>query len=171
LQLETTGAASTGGGANGTINYQSTFTSNVFGFLAGSSSVNNVNQNAATYVAYCFSEIAGYSKFGSYTGNGSTDGTFVYLGFRPRFVLIKRTDSTGDWYIWDTSRNTFNLTTQVLFPDLSAAESTYAAPNPVIDILSNGFKQRGTYPHVNASGGTYIYAAFAESPFKVSLAR
>jgi hypothetical protein len=141
-------------------------TSTVLSFESGYTF--NINNNI---VAYCFSEIAGYSKFGSYTGNGSTDGPFVYLGFRPRWILVKRTDSTGDWYIYDTSRNTFNLVTQVLFADLSDAESTYAAPNPVIDILSNGFKQRGTYPHNNASGGTYIYAAFAENSFNYSLAR
>jgi hypothetical protein len=127
------------------------------------------NNSGATYVAYCFSEVAGYSKFGSYTGNGSADGPFCFTGFLPRWVMIKRTDSTGDWYIWDTARNTFNLMTQVLFADLSAAESTYAAPNPVIDVLSNGFKQRGTYPHNNANGGTYIYMAFAENPLRTPL--
>jgi hypothetical protein len=142
-------------------------TSTVFSVDGG----DRVNKSGNGIVAYLFAEVAGFSKFGSYTGNGSADGPFVFCGFRPRWVMIKRTDSTGDWYIWDTARNTFNLMTQVLFADLSAAESTYAAPNPVIDVLSNGFKQRGTYPHNNASGGTYIFAAFAESPFKVSLAR
>jgi hypothetical protein len=142
-------------------------TSTVFSVDGG----DRVNKSGNGIVAYLFAEVAGFSKFGSYTGNGSADGPFCFTGFLPRWVMIKRTDSTGDWYIWDTARNTFNLMTQVLFADLSAAESTYAAPNPVIDVLSNGFKQRGTYPHNNASGGTYIYMAFAEHPFKNALAR
>ena len=158
-----------GQNASGGVFYKGTdITSTTFGFQGGNA---NVNASGQDYVAYCFAAVAGYSAFGSYTGNGSADGPFCFTGFLPRWVMIKRTDSTGDWYIWDTARNTFNLMTQVLFADLSAAESTYAAPNPVIDVLSNGFKQRGTYPHNNASGGTYIFAAFAESPFKVSLAR
>jgi hypothetical protein len=163
LTLQTTSAAT----ASTTAWNNTAPTSSVFS-LGASTGTNN---SSSLYVAYLFSEVAGFSKFGSYTGNGSADGPFVFTGFRPRWVLIKRTDSTGDWYLWDTARNTFNLTTQVLFPDLSAAESTYAAPNPVIDILSNGFKQRGDYIHVNASGGTYIYAAFAEVPFRNALAR
>ena len=142
-------------------------TSTVFSVDGG----DRVNKSGNGIVAYLFAEVAGFSKFGSYTGNGSADGPFCFTGFLPRWVMIKRTDSTGDWYIWDTARNTSNLMTQVLFADLSAAESTYAAPNPVIDVLSNGFKQRGTYPHNNASGGTYIYMAFAEHPFKNALAR
>ena len=129
------------------------------------------NTSSGTHVIYAFAPVAGYSAFGSYTGNGSTDGPFVFLNFRPRYVLVKRTDSTGWWHIWDAARNTSNLSNLVLFPNGSDAESTYTAPDPVIDMLSNGFKHRGNYSHVNASGGTYIYAAFAESPFKYSLAR
>lgn len=131
----------------------------------------DTNGSTHNMVAYCFDSVAGYSAFGSYVGNGSADGPFTYTGFRPRYVMVKRIDSTGDWYVYDTARNPSNLVTQNIFADLAAAESTYAAPNPVIDILSNGFKQRGTYPHNNASGGTYIYMAFAENPFKYSLAR
>jgi hypothetical protein len=128
-----------------------------------------VNASGNAMVAYCFAEIAGYSKFGSYTGNGSADGPFVYLGFRPRYVLIKRTDTAGgSWNIRDTSRDTYNTATAGLFANLSNAESTQAA----IDILSNGFKMRDAGGvETNASGGTYIYAAFAENPFKNSLAR
>jgi len=168
LQLETTGAAGTGGGTNGTINYQSTYTSTVFGFLNGSSSVNNVNQNGATYVAYCFSEVAGYSKFGSYTGNGSADGVFVYCGFRPRFILIKSTSSgTASWFMYDTSRSTYNAATLALQANTSDAELT----GRDIDILSNGFKCRSSDANFNANAGTYIFMAVAENPFKLSLAR
>jgi hypothetical protein len=123
--------------------------------------------NSANLVAYCWSEIAGFSKFGSYTGNGSTDGPFVYLGFRPKFLLIKRTDSTADWFILDTSRDTGNVASQRLYPDLSQAEDTAAA----LDIVSNGFKLRISGVNWNASGGTYIYMAFAENPLKYALAR
>lgn len=121
-----------------------------------------------TFVAYCFAAVAGYSAFGSYTGNGSTDGPFVYCGFRPRFIMIKRTDTTGDWHILDTSRDTYNVAGNVLYPNLSSAESGVVWNQ---DILSNGFKLRITGANENASGGTYIYAAFAESPFKLALAR
>jgi hypothetical protein len=126
--------------------------------------------NTGTYVAYCWSEVAGYSKFGSYTGNGSADGPFVYTGFRPKFVLIKISSGTADdWYLYDTSRNTYNVSNLVLFPDLSNAEAT--ASTTTVDILSNGFKCRGAGNGINASGSTYIYAAFAENPFKYANAR
>jgi hypothetical protein len=126
-----------------------------------------INASANNYVAYCWSQIAGFSKFGSYTGNGSTDGTFVYLGFRPKFVIFKRTDSTGTWGVWDTSRDTYNAVQYELVPNASDAESAIAR----MDILSNGFKLRNTGIAFNASGGTYIYMAFAENPFKNSNAR
>jgi hypothetical protein len=127
------------------------------------------NQSGGTYVAYCWSEIAGFSKFGSYTGNGSADGPFVYCGFRPRWVLWKRSDSTGDWILQDTSRSTYNASDTVLYPNLSAAESV--GGGYPFDILSNGFKMRTSASYANASGGTYIYAAFAEVPFSAALAR
>ena len=127
----------------------------------------DINQNGATNVAYCFSEVAGYSKFGSYTGNGSADGPFVYCGFRPRYVMIKRTDSTGDWEIWDTSRDPYNASGHELLANSSQAEAVYNA----IDILSNGLKLRDGSLAWNTSGGTYIFCAFAENPFKNSLAR
>jgi hypothetical protein len=127
----------------------------------------SVNTSPNTYVAYCFAEVAGYSKFGSYTGNGSTDGTFVHLGFRPRFVITKRTDSTGALVIWDSARDTYNATEKGLLANASNAEDT----TNYIDFLSNGFKLRNTYGSQNGSGATYIYMAFAENPFKNSLAR
>ena len=126
----------------------------------------NTNQSGTTYVAYLWSEVAGFSKFGSYTGNGSTDGPFVFTNFQPRWVMVKRTDSTSDWYIWDTSRDTYNVESATLLADTSGAETSATS----IDGLSNGFKCRSATV-VNASGGTYIYAAFASSPFKLSLAR
>jgi hypothetical protein len=126
-----------------------------------------INQSSATYVAYCWSEISGFSKMGSYTGNGSTDGPFVYTGFRPKFILTKRTDATSDWWIQDTARSPRNASNALLFPNLANAEYTTAGVE--FDILSNGFKPRNT-GH-NISSGTYIYMAFAESPFKNSLAR
>jgi hypothetical protein len=125
------------------------------------------NSNTGTYVAYCFSEVAGFSKFGSYTGNGSADGPFVFCGFRPRFVMIKRTDTGGSWYMIDTARGTVNVVNPYLIANGANAEATDLS----WDLLSNGFKLRSTYTEINASSGTFIYAAFAESPFKNSLAR
>ena len=142
-------------------------TSTTFGFIAGLIDVENVNTSGYNYVAYCFAAIAGYSAFGSYTGNGSADGPFVFLGFRPRWIMFKRTDSTSDWVILDTSRNTYNVMNSTLYADLSSAEATYTW----CDYLSNGFKFRDASNGLNNSGGTYIYAAFAENPFQNALAR
>jgi hypothetical protein len=127
------------------------------------------NQSTITYVAYCWAEIAGFSKFTSYTGNGSTDGPFVFLGFRPKFVMIKRTDSTNDWNMYDSRIGAYNVIDELLKANTSAAETTYYTYG--IDFLSNGFKLRETDTGQNASGGTYIVAAFAENPFKNSNAR
>jgi hypothetical protein len=129
------------------------------------------NVSGATYVNYLFAEVAGFSKFGSYTGNGSADGPFVFCGFRPRFVMVKRTDGAADWLIWDTSRNTFNVADAKLSPNSSSAE--YVSASLIgIDIVSNGFKVRGSGdPALNNSSSTYIFAAFAEAPFRNSLAR
>jgi len=136
-------------------------TSSVFTIGAGGT---GNNASGSTYVAYAWAAISGYSAFGSYTGNGSTDGSFVYTGFLPRFVLIKRTDTTGDWYMWDTARNTYDVITNTLLANSSAAETSATS----IDALSNGFKLRNTTAGFNASGGTYIYAAFASNPFRNS---
>jgi hypothetical protein len=128
-----------------------------------------VNTNGGTYVAYCWSEIAGFSKFSSYTGNGSNDGPFIYTGFRPKFVLIKSTANTSNWYIWDTARNTFNVMNFSLYPNGSNAEVT--ASDLSLDCLSNGFKIRGNSSGINTSSQAYTYMAFAENSLKNSLAR
>ena len=120
-------------------------------------------------IAYCFAPVSGYSAFGSYTGNGSTDGPFVYTAMRPRWILVKRTDVAATWYIWNTSSTPYNVADTALFPNLTNAESSNVAY--YCDILSNGFKIRATNTDVNASGGTYIYMAFAENPFKYANAR
>jgi hypothetical protein len=130
---------------------------------------NNTNASGATYVAYCWTPIAGYSAFGSYTGNGSSDGPFVYTGFRPKFVMVKNT-STGatDWITLDSSRDTYNVTTNFLRPNLSNAEGSGSG----MLFLSNGFKwSNDTGTSVNQSGANFIYMAFAENPFKNALAR
>lgn len=140
----------------------------------GISSLNDVNTSSATYVAYCFAEIEGYSKFGSYTGNGSTNGPFVYCGFKPKFILIKRTDAAYNWVIFDTVRSTYNAVTKYLIPNLVGAEGDDGTGSGswVIDFLSNGFKLRSEAENTtNTSGGTFIYMAFAENPFKNALAR
>jgi hypothetical protein len=123
-----------------------------------------------TYVAYCFAAIKGFSAFGSYTGNGSTDGPFVYTGFRPRFVLLKRTDNGLNWHLHDTSRDPYNSSNTILLPDSNSADLVVGTVF-ALDILSNGFKLRTTDGSSNASGGTFIYMAFAENPFQNSLAR
>ena len=140
-------------------------TSSVFSVGVGGSTNNSGN----TMIAYCWSAVAGFSKFGSYTGNGSTDGTFVYTGFRPRYIMIKRTDNVGDWWILDTSRDTYNVMNNELFADTSGAEAGGNAGG-TIDFLSNGFKLRCT-TQPNTSSGTFVYACFAENPFRNSLAR
>ena len=124
----------------------------------------SVNGSGTTYIAYCFAEKKGFSKFGSYTGNGSTDGTFVYTGFKPAFVMVKRTDNTSNWQINDSARDTFNLCNKPLYPNTNEAEGTDTS----WDALSNGFKMRQGFGSKNASGGSYIYMCFAENPFVTS---
>ena len=126
-----------------------------------------VNRDGSTYVAYMFDEVQGYSKFGSYTGNGNNDGPFVYTGFKPAFVLIKRAVDGGSsqWHTFDSTRNEFNVANKVLFPSTNDNESSYTGSDPQIDILSNGFKLRSSYNQVNASSGNYIHICFAEHPF------
>ena len=145
--------------------YWGTMTSSLISFAA----TNLVNASSA-FVCYAFAPVAGYSAFGSYTGNGSADGPFVYTGFRPRYVMVKNATTGGagyDWYLWDTSRATYNVIGNTLAADLSDAE--FSASN--LDILSNGFKMRSSSAVVNGSTNTIIYAAFAENPFKISRAR
>ena len=130
----------------------------------------SVNLSSAwNYVAYCFAEIEGYSKFGSYIGNGSTDGPFVYTGFRPAFLLLKNSNTTNGWGMFDVKRDTYNIVNQYLEPNASNAEAAYI--NWQFDFLSNGFKLRSYPAETNGSGNTIIYMAFAENPFKNSNAR
>jgi hypothetical protein len=127
-----------------------------------------VNGTSKTYVAYCFAPVAGYSAFGSYTGNGSTNGPFIYTGFRPAFLLIKNISSAGQyWDIYDSKRNTANPETLRLFPNASDAEGSATQ----FDFLSNGFKVIASSTSSNGNGDSIIYMAFAENPFKYSLAR
>jgi len=123
----------------------------------------NTNKSGENYIAYCFSEKQGYSKFGSYTGNGDADGTFVYTGFKPAFIIAKRTDGAVDWVMYDNKRDGFNPQNDRLYPNLSAAEE--GTTDKMFDMLSNGFKARANWNNINTSGGTYIFMAFAESPF------
>ena len=144
-------------------------TSTVFSLGAGSGG----NFPTANYVAYCFSAVAGYSAFGSFSGNGSADGPFVYTGFRPAFVMAKLSSATGDWNMVDDMRQTYNDASgnPVLRANLSNTEEDVDTMQGQMDILSNGFKLRSNNSSLNANGGTIIYAAFAKSPFKFSNAR
>jgi hypothetical protein len=141
-------------------------TSSVIGVYAGG--IGGNNRTGQTMIAYCFAAIPGFSAFGSYTGNGSTDGPFVYTGFRPRWVLLKPSTVALSWQLFDTARNPYNSTTLTLPPNLSGADAAWANG---IDILSNGFKIRQSESELNQSSQTYIYAAFAEYPFRLALAR
>ena len=121
----------------------------------------NVNASGNRYIAYCFANKKGFSKFGTYTGNGSADGTFVYTGFKPAFFMMKRTDSTGEWKLVDNKRFGYNPSNRILAPNDSAAEQT---DDNIFDIVSNGIKIRNSGAALNASGGSFIYMAFAENP-------
>lgn len=139
-------------------------TSSVFSVITAG----NNNVNLATYVAYCWAEVPGFSRFGSYTGNGDANGPFIYTGFRPKFVLIKASSITAnDWALYDTSRDPSNLSSRYLSPSTSNTED---GAKGTLDILSNGFKLRNTNSSTNSTA-TYLYMAFAENPFKNSLAR
>tara|TARA_B110000977_G_C10977940_1_gene454949 strand:+ start:119 stop:1165 length:1047 start_codon:yes stop_codon:yes gene_type:complete len=127
-------------------------------FSLGSSS--NVNGSSDTYIAYCFAEVQGYSKISSYVGNGNVDGSFIHTGFKPAYVIAKRTDGASNWNQFDNKRFGFNVKNPLLYPNLTNLE----ADDVFIDLLSNGFKWRTTNGDINASGGSYIYMAFAEAP-------
>jgi hypothetical protein len=128
----------------------------------------SVNTSGGTYVAYCWAPVAGYSAFGSYAGNSSADGPFIYTGFRPRWVMIKEiTVGTTPWMVWDSSRDTYNPEAARLVPNTSDAEVSVS----VGDFVSNGIKLRVTGTSYNATGSTYIYAAYAENPLKYANAR
>jgi hypothetical protein len=161
LQLQSTAAQADSSG-NGSM---SAPTSTVFS-VNNSSGMGVIGDN---YVAYCWTAIPGFSAFGSYTGNGSTDGPFVYCGFQPKFIFIKRADAAGnDWWIEDSARNPYNQIGNLLFANQNSGEVT--GSGYYINFLSNGFKIANTAGGVNTSGGTHIYAAFASNPFKNSLA-
>jgi hypothetical protein len=164
LTLETTNAVADNAGPwNDTAPTSSVFTIGDTGWT---------NTNTATYVAYCFAEVEGFSKFGSFVGNGSTDGAFVYLGFRPAFVMLKDSSVGGvgsNWGMFDNDRLGYNSFQRDLRANVINAEGT---DNDLIDFLSNGFKIRSTSSGFGGgSGTTYIFMAFAENPFKYSLAR
>ena len=130
-----------------------------------------VNQSGDNFVAYCFAQVAGYSAFGSYTGNGSSDGPFIYTGFRPKYVMIKASSIAGEnWYVVDATRSPYNAAILYLSPNNSGAEASPGAAQ-FFDFVSNGFKLRVSGSYANSSGTTYIYMAFAESPFKYANAR
>ena len=120
-----------------------------------------INANSAKFIMYCFQEIKGYSKFGSYEGNGNADGTFLHLGFRASFFMCKRTNSSDDWFIFDNKREGYNVDNDELRANTTGTEGT----TDRIDILSNGIKHRNSGSAQNGSGSTYIFMAFAESPF------
>jgi len=128
-------------------------------FSVGNS--NETNENNSKHIAYCFVEKQGYSKFGSYTGNGNADGPFIYTGFKPAWVMFKITSATDSWFIIDNKRSTFNPAQKQLFANLTDSEGT----NRPIDLLSNGIKIRDTSTSHNNNGQSYIYMAFAEHPF------
>jgi hypothetical protein len=155
--------SSTAQQSNGASNFSGTWTSTTFGLTA------TPLASGANLVAYLWAEVAGFSRFGSYTGNGSADGSFVYCGFKPRFILFKSTNYSGSWQVWDSARNPINIGGNflTLFPNLTSADTS----SEIIDVVSNGFKMRTSNMNLNYSGYNYIFAAFAEAPFKYATAR
>ena len=129
-----------------------------------------MNANTVASVAYCFTSVEGYSAFDSYEGNGNANGPFVYTGFKPAFIIIKNIDNYGtgyDWFIFDTTRDTFNVSDAYLRSNSNTSETT----SDSLDILSNGFKIRTTANGLNLNAHTHVWAAFAEHPFKTARAR
>ena len=152
IKLNSTDASATGSGYwNNTTPTSSLFT------VGGSSEGNSAN---GIYIAYCFAEKTGYSKFGSYAGNGSTDGTFVYTGFKPAFIMLKKYNAASYWSISDNKRVGYNGDTPILRPNTNEAEADIGD----FDLLSNGFKIRANTGNVNGANNSYIYMAFAEAP-------
>ena len=136
--------------------------SGVFNSTAPTSSVFTFNSNFGSTIAYCFAEKTGYSKFGSYLGNGNADGTFVYTGFKPAFVLVKNTQQGSDnWFIWDNKRPGYNQTQKYLSPNNNSAEAD--SSSFAIDTLSNGFKVRASTGAINNNNEKMIYMAFGQS--------
>ena len=147
----------TGTPQTGISRWNNTSPTNTLFYLGNDSDVNN---SAGTYLAYVFCDVTGYSKFGSYTGNGNTDGTFVYTGFKPAFVMTKETSDTSSWGMWDNKRLGYNPDQKRIQAEDSAAESSTGS----LDLLSNGFKLTSASGSLNTSGNTFIYMAFAEEP-------
>ena len=157
LELNGTGAQQSGSSyINGTVPTSSVFSIGTSG---------DINANGGTYIAYCFAGKQSYSKFKSYKGNGSANGPFSYTGFKPAYILLKESSSTGSWCIFDSKRLGFNQSNPRLYANNTGGEDS---SEEIFDILSNGFKIRGTQSDTNASGQTYIYMAFAENPFVTS---
>ena len=152
MKLNEMNAAASAAFWNNTAPTSSVFTVNGGGW--------EVNTDTKKHIAYCWAEIPGYSKFGSYTGNGSTDGTYVHLGFKPAFIITKWTNGTGSWFIFDNKRNGYNETEPYVMSNVSNTEATDLG----WDFLSHGFKHRNNYAATNGSGNTFIYMAFAEQP-------
>ena len=157
LTLNETGALTSNGSAT-------TFTS-VSSATFGVGTDNIISESSHTFIAYCFAEKKGYSKFGSYAANESVDGTFVYTGFKPAFVILKQSNLARDWHMFDNKRSTFNAVGRYLRPNVSGAEDS---GEDYLDLLSNGFKLKNTGNRFNDADGTYIFMAFAESPFVTS---
>ena len=157
LVLSETGAKSTNA-----LGLDADPTSSVINIGTGTGCTNASGEN---FICYAFKNVQGFSKFGSYTGNGNADGTFVYTGFKPAWVLIKPSSTTGSWYLFDSTRNSFNVTNSRLKVDGNEAESSNI---DTLDIISNGFKLRDTNAAWNGSGTTYIYMCFSENPFTTS---
>ena len=155
IYLDLTNAvANSTGFDNGTLPSSSVFTVNT---------LNVANGNNLEYIAYCWAEIQGYSKFGSYTGNGNADGPFVYTGFKPAWLLIKETSGTEDWRLYDSKRSPLNVMNIQLFPNSASSEATSSSYD--LDFLSNGFKLKSSHGGYNTNDDTYIFMAFAEHPF------
>tara|TARA_R100001244_G_scaffold93794_1_gene70531 strand:+ start:1415 stop:2479 length:1065 start_codon:yes stop_codon:yes gene_type:complete len=154
MQLNTTGQA-----ASNSTNFNNTAPDSVNMILGNGAGTNSVN----TFIAYCFADIQGYSKFGGYTGNGNADGPFIYTGFKPACIIIKISigSGTGNWHIFDNKRLGYNVDNNFLYPNLTNAEDA----TDVIDLTSNGFKIRATEFGINADAKSLIYAAWAKSPF------
>jgi len=165
LELNTTDGISDSTQGRVLSNAGSRGTSTIFSIRSGSGSVIQTNTSGEDYVAYCFAEKQGYSKFGKYVGDEELNGPFVYTGFKPAFIMIKSLGAVG-WWMGDTKRSTYNVEAASLYPNATDAEYTGTAHK--LDFLSNGFKQRNNNTRLNAHAVTYIYMAFAENPFVTS---
>jgi hypothetical protein len=159
VQLESTGA----------FNVTSAYWNNTSPTSSNFTVASGLAVNGATYINYLFAEVEGFSKIGSYAGNGLVEGPFIYCGFKPRFIMIKRTDSVEPWIIKDTTRSIYNGYDVEIYPNYPNIQGGPYSP-PIMDYLSNGFKLRSN-PSASNGSGNYIFVAFAESPFKYSMAR